>query len=517
MRGERGSHDRYAHMKLIHYQNQSALNKPVLAVTATLSAAIAGYAIAVNPLIAMGIFLAASSLILVTLDTRLGRLFLVLTSVLLAGYAFFGRAFAYLGIPPLYVGELVLALGLLAFVWAPRRKRLAMPILLLIVFVALGALRTIPFLGVHGIDAVRDAALWYYALYAVLIYLMLQPEHLTVAVRWFGRLLPWLLVWFAATSLLYGVLRNVTVTLPGSPISIFSVKQGDRGVLLACAAAFLLLGLYNSNQSRMWFPTSLLWGAWCIAFLVVAAINRGGLLSVTLALLLVFLLSPSRHWLKPALLVCSAGLVLLVWDPQINIGTARSLSVSQLASNVASIFSSEESGQGALQGTRSWRLNWWGEIWNYTVRGEHFWGGKGFGINLATEDGFQVLANESLRAPHSSHMSVLARMGVPGLMLWLSIQLGFAISLGRSIFRSRAQDQDEQARIKTWLLATWLAAMVNSSFDVYLEGPQGAILFWSVFGAGLAAVRADSQPAESPNGKHASLEQGAVGASPARS
>ena len=36
------------------------------------------------------------------------------------------------------------------------------------------------------------------------------------------------------------------------------------------------------------------------------------------------------------------------------------------------------------------------------------------------------------------------------------------------------------------MLVYWLAALANAAADVYLEGPQGGILFWSVMGLGLA-------------------------------
>jgi hypothetical protein len=31
--------------------------------------------------------------------------------------------------------------------------------------------------------------------------------------------------------------------------------------------------------------------------------------------------------------------------------------------------------------------------------------------------------------------------------------------------------------------------VINTSFDPYLEGPQGSIWFWTVFGLGLAALQ----------------------------
>lgn len=43
--------------------------------------------------------------------------------------------------------------------------------------------------------------------------------------------------------------------------------------------------------------------------------------------------------------------------------------------------------------------------------------------------------------------------------------------------------------LNLWILACWLAAFTNLSLDVYLEGPQGGVWFWSVIGLGIAALR----------------------------
>ena len=93
---------------------------------------------------------------------------------LLAGYLLFDRAFAYLHVPgiPIYVGEMVLAVGLLAALVGTGYFRIPIrdePILsLLAAFVLWGLIRFIPGLTAYGMDAVRDAALWYYCLFAFL-------------------------------------------------------------------------------------------------------------------------------------------------------------------------------------------------------------------------------------------------------------------------------------------------------------------------------------------------------------
>jgi O-antigen ligase len=155
--------------------------------------------------------------------------------------------------------------------------------------------------------------------------------------------------------------------------------------------------------------------------------------------------------------------------------------------NFLSIFGS--SPEPGLEGSKQFRLAWWGEIVNYTVFGDYFWTGKGFGVNLADADGFQSTVDHSLRSPHNSNMTVLARMGVPGVILWLLLQGLFGIGLLRATLAFRRAGEAHLALIGGLVLAYWLAMMVDTSFDPYLEGPQGGIWFWTIFGLGLVVMR----------------------------
>jgi hypothetical protein len=174
------------------------------------------------------------------------------------------------------------------------------------------------------------------------------------------------------------------------------------------------------------------------------------------------------------------------------------VSFSQLTDNVLSIF--VDTGTGSLEGTRQWRLQWWSDIIDYTVGGPYFWSGKGFGVNLANVDGFQVFADESLRAPHNAHLEILAREGVPGLLLWVVLLASWLVMIVRAGWRARRQPGGAfWAGVAGWLLAIWAAALVNMTFDVYLQGPQGGIWFWSVFGLGIAVAAIVDRRAEDPD------------------
>lgn len=501
-------------MKVAH-DRSGVMNTAKLTTVAGVLAIIGGTLTGSTPQAAAGVIGVGALTALLTLGRRVEQVFLASLIGLLLGYMLQGRGFAYLGLPPLYIGEIVLCLGIFTLVIARTAKRVSPFQLILVGFMALGLLRTIPYVNEYGIDAFRDAALWYYGIYAIIVSLLLTRERLNTVVSLFGQILPFLVIWLVTMSVFFRFLPDSLPHFPGSPLPIISVmKASDRSVALVSLGAFVLVGLYSRASRRGQIPLTLFWLCWLASAVLVFAQNRGGLLAILLALMLIAVLHPSRQWLKPAFVGLSAILLMVIVDPTIETGGGRTISVGQMTTNITSIFSDETENQGGVQSTRNWRLEWWEDIWEYTAQGDHFWGGKGFGINLATDDGYQVTADESLRSPHSSHMTVLARMGVPGMLLWLGLHLSFGSQMLLSIIKSRARGQVDQARIKTWLLAMWTAAMVTSSFDVYLEGPQGAIVFWSVFGAGIAAMRMDSEIAGNPAGTHASRNEGVFRANP---
>jgi hypothetical protein len=104
-------------------------------------------------------------------------------------------------------------------------------------------------------------------------------------------------------------------------------------------------------------------------------------------------------------------------------------------------------------------------------------------------------------------MTMLARGGVPMLALWATTQLLWGGAMIARIVRSRQNGQRQWEGLYFFLLAYWIAFLINGSFDVFLEGPMGGIWFWSIYGTGLAAIaiqgRADAasvprRPAAAP-------------------
>src|SRR3954453_23222525 len=82
-------------------------------------------------------------------EIDLGARFLSFLFFILLGYALAGRGFAYVGIPPLFVGEIGLLFGIVAIVTTRSWWRvLNVPqVLLLLALMVWGTLRTLPYVS----------------------------------------------------------------------------------------------------------------------------------------------------------------------------------------------------------------------------------------------------------------------------------------------------------------------------------------------------------------------------------
>lgn len=459
--------------------------------------ALAGIVGTLGPIALVGGVAVVGAIWLLSYRTRPRRVFGLAIIGLLIGYAFMGRGFAYLGVPPLYVGEMVLGLGIIATLIAVPKLRGGPVRLLIVAFMAWGAVQTIPYLGRYGVDSLRDAVTWGYALFALLISLTITGRHVDRLTGLYRALIPLYCLWVPVTFALGRIGSEAGGGGGGDEVGLISPKAGDIGVLLAGIAAFALLGLYSSKGAKPRIPEAIMWLLWLPAAVVVAIFNRGGMAAMATAGAVVLFLRLPQRWLPPIFLTLSLGLVLVSANPKIEFSEGRSISVAQFVENISSIVT--EGDNSSLEGTKEFRLRWWGDIIDYTVNGPYFWTGKGFGVNLADDDGFQVTADGSLRAPHNGHMEILARTGVPGLLIWLFLNLTIGLGLLAAAARARALDRPRWAAIDGWLFVAWAASLVNASFDPYLQGPQGGIWFWSIVGLAIVAMEASTDPNPEPD------------------
>lgn len=423
---------------------------------------------------------------LLVIGRRLSDVFLVALAVLLLLYATLGRGVAHVGVGSLYIGELVLALGALALISRWRQIRIGAFEVVLIAFIGWGAIRTIPYVGVYGLDSLRDATAWAYALFAVAVAAVLRPRHLTPLVDLYRRLSIPLVFWLPLAAVLTVTLGDRLPTAPGSDVPIIYFKAGDAGVHLAGIAAFVLVGLAARSAAWTWVREAVLWAGWLVSFGLAGALNRGAMVAASMSVVALLFVRRGSTWLIG--LAVAVMLLSTAWvaNPEVDLGIDRKLSVQQFVENAASIVTASDD---TNQNTKEWRLAWWDTIVGYTIDGPYLWTGKGYGINLADDDGFQVDIDGSLRAPHSAHLEFLARSGVPGLALWLLLMAVYLITILRAAYKAAKTGQPFFVAILGWVAVYWLAAIVNMSVDVYLAGPQGGIWFWTMMGVGLAVSR----------------------------
>ena len=391
-------------------------------------------------------------------------------------YLFFnkGMSYSFLAEGTLLIGVLlaIRERNKIQIVWDIRLKLLALLLLLNIGWVIRGITQFPAF------DVIRDSFIFNYSLLLLIPFLL--QENGTIFFQRIIRLYAWFPLVATLTFLLIVFIPELSEWRVFGKIPFLEYKKGDLAVQLLIATLLILSGRIQLNP-RLQLIT---FGLITYLFFVVATFNRGGMVAFIAGVsLFIFwnrkslLLQQFKPYLRVAPLVLLATLFLYTATRMSDPIQGRSIGLEQLKQNVVSIVSKDV--EGSLSDNIVWRLAWWGKIIDYTFAGPYFLTGKGLGINLAASD--EIPMDEEtdrtpLRAPHNFHLNILARYGVPVFILWLV----FIFYLVRGlIFKTRSVDDSLVACIL-------IAALINASFDVALEGPMSAFPFWIWVGLSLA-------------------------------
>ncbi|MGE0751283.1 MAG: O-antigen ligase family protein [Variibacter sp.] len=416
--------------------------------------------------------------------------YLLFLICVLAGYALMGKGFAYLGVPPIFIGEITLLLGTLVFL---RMGLLfacltTLPSLILAALMAWTLLRTVPFVRSYGADALRDSVIVMYGAFAYIVIALLLEDarRLDMLLQYYSRFLRFFV---PLVPLLFALCQyaqeSFLPNLPGTDVPILLLGAGEVPVHLAGAAVFALVGFYR--PSALWVV--------CLvaAVLMASALNRGGMLAFAIPVVAATILTGKTRSLVRLLL---AGMIVFgasyavekaVTNQSATASKERELRPSQFVENAESIWGHSDP---KLEGSRRWRLEWWGLIMKDTLYGgPHFWSGRGFGLNLAVEDGYGGDRQASpLRSPHNAHMTLLARAGVPGLALWILFLMAWLGMMGGAFIDARRRREQAWTGLFLFVACYASAAIINATFDVALEGPMQGIWFWCLIGFGIGAV-----------------------------
>lgn len=415
--------------------------------------------------------------------------YLILLSGVLLGYAMIGKGFAYLGLPPLFIGEIALFAGLVVVLRSGCliAALATLPSVVLAATMTWVLLRTLPFVGVYGFDALRDSVTIMYGGFAFVIIALLLEDGRRVnrMLRYYGAFLD---IYIPAIPLVFAFshyMADYIPRWPGYNVPVLLVQPTEVAVHLAGAAVFALVGFRKVTP---------LWIVLVFATVVIASVlSRGAMLAFVLPVIFAALMLGKVRELATVLM---AGVV--IFSAAYAVETSfteyrearsseeRSISTRQIVDDVVSIVGT--SGE-QTEGTKTWRLDWWDILVKDTLYGPNFWTGRGFGLNLADADRMRTDHDvPALRSPHNVHMTLLARAGVPGVALWALLLASWFAMLTNAALTARRRGQTDWARLFLFVGCYIMSVIINATFDVALEGPMQGIWFWCLIGFGIGSV-----------------------------
>jgi len=420
--------------------------------------------------------------------------------MVLTGYLVGNRGFAQLHPPnlPLLPGELALGLGLVVAVWRAARTK-SLPVkrdalnFVLLGWVAVGAARLRFDFPMFGFMSLRDFAMVYYAGF---FFLALGWAVEPAARRWIERCLTAGFALVAPVASAFELWPDFFVahtTVFDVPL-IFVKSDAAGGFMVAGAAWFLI----RYQRSARWW------------WLTLAAVNFAGVIlgnsRGALAALAVVIgwIAICRVWrlLRPVAVMLAVSAVVLMVAAVISRRPWPQTTAYRLYESVASMtdlqgakhYESPELGDKS--DNNQFRLIWWRAVFAETLT-KSPWLGLGFGYDLADQfmrvyyaEGSEEFA---ARSPHNFVLTVFARMGAVGLAPLL-LMLGLMARQTWTVGRCAASGGENGGRFASWL-AVW-GIFTSACFGVVLEGPMGAVVFWTLLG--VAAASSTDQEAEKP-------------------
>ncbi len=403
---------------------------------------------------------------------------------LLFGYIVGNRGFAQLmPVPglPLLPAEMGLAVASGCLMWRCARDK-SLPWCrdalnyALLSWIIVGSARFAFDLPRYGFVAVRDFATVYYVAFFFIVQQLGQDER----ARRF--LLKSLLVASATLPLVFTLFEFFpeffigTLTIRGVPLIYF---KGDIApAFLAVGGILLFLGPAPRHQ---WWARPL---AVAMILRVFIGDNRASLLGTVVALAWIAR-SRFRRFafvqggVVALVLLLLVGLATFTNNPwattKVRSASERALSVVDLTGRFA--YRQEES--LSKSDNNQFRWVWWRTVVAETLATNPALG-LGFGYDLAR--GFLQEYNPDMaedftaRSPHSILVTSLGRMGLVGLVIFLWI---LALVFART-WRVMRDPASEPMEVALWA-ALWPIA-ISAGLGVVLEGPMGAVVFWSLLG-----------------------------------
>jgi O-antigen ligase len=426
-----------------------------------------------------------------------------LLAFLLFGYVIGNRGFAQItpvsGLP-LFLSELGLFAIMTLTLLRGALKR-SLPVHrdwlngLLLLWMAIASVRILWDVRVYGLVAVRDFAMVYYVLY---FFAAQAIAHHAPSRRILHGTLTLTFTVLPITALLAEAFPDFFMSnllVAGVPLIYF---KGDLLATYLFVGFILLLPLGRADWRRDGWR-------WLLAIISLVigllALSRSSLLG---ALVAIGWLAWSGRW-RPArtfVAVCAAGLIavtLFSFFQKKDFEQTRAYAIYEAAVSVVD-FTGTHDYQSALSSDKGdnnrFRLTWWRTVAEETIQNSPLLG-LGFGADLAR--GFLIEyyptseTDFTARSPHNVFVTTFGRMGLVGFAVLGGIYLLQARATRKAVRIWRGVPEKDGAIA---LQAGCWVIMISACFGVVLEGPMGAIPFWTMLGLAHFQV---TQPADEEN------------------
>ena len=379
--------------------------------------------------------------------------------IIILGYALGGKGFAYVSpMEPVYIGEISLALCMFGLMTRLRHAGLFDTSIhkLIWVYLIYAGIHLMVDYDQYRLLAIRDSATAYYALFFFAAYSLFQNEAIVMV---FERIMKIAIV-FAIVQL---AATFFSLRFPGFH------PHADAYIPLTTATAIYFL-IRAAESKKL---VHILIGATAAAALMTG--KTAGVLALFGVLGVALVFGRVKGLMLPALFLGGLGIVALA--------AAMIISPDFFAEHIASgdtveAFGIAEGEFVGLSGTSSWRMDWWMMIWDDTTCSAPFWG-FGFGGDISTAF-LGAELGELVRYPHSVIFTVIGRLGLIGLVIFITLFVAIGIFSIR--FYSRYYNSPNRRDADLICPAVVIAGMLNGIVQSTYEVPHGAITHWVCLG-----------------------------------
>jgi hypothetical protein len=413
--------------------------------------------------------------------------------VLLAGYLVFNYAFMQLRIPPasfgVPLGELFLAMVLVTTDLPLVLSRMGATVFLVpfLIWWVWGTIRLVFDIANEGFWSLRDATQLMESLFLVAGFTLAgQPHMLTRLARWLRNII----LISCPYGLLYGYADDIAAispTIPGAsgqPVPLVP-NFATTGTILLWGVFFVLMGRDRRPAVRL--RNGLIAG-FLVAFtlLIIQARTTYPQLLVLAGLMLI-VRPRALNGLGLAVPVLLALLVVIsAFDLRIAGRLTTHISLSFFWDHLQSIVGIGADGHGGLASAAEGvdlRLGWWTRIYDQmTSDAVKLIAGLGFGIPLTNfSDSLGVVTRE----PHNSVISVTARLGLVGLVVWVWMQFELFRATFRAFRDCRRRGLTEVADLLLLILAFAALTLASCLGEDTMEKPYNAIPYYAFWGVSL--------------------------------